>query len=69
MAVTLPKPFVKSSKVKAGQKVHVEADSDLNLVQIRTKGNGAPSLTPEFKEWLDRVTRENEDLIKELAKR
>lgn len=67
--MTLPKSFVKARKVKPGQPVFVESDADLDVVQIRTKGNGISSITPEFKQWLDRVTRENEDLIKELAKR
>lgn len=69
LAVTLPRHFVKSRKIKPGQKVFVEADSDIDLVQVRTKNIPVPSLTPEFKKWLDEFTKEHEDVIKELAKR
>ncbi len=69
LAVTLPRHFVKSRKVKPGQKVFVEADSEIDLVQVRTKSAPVSSLTPEFKKWLDEFTKEHEDVIKELAKR
>lgn len=69
LAVTLPKRFVKGRKVKAGQKIFVEDDVELGLVQIRAKNAKKLSLTPEFKEWLDGVSVKYEDLIKELAKR
>lgn len=69
LAVTLPKRFVKGRKVKAGQKIFVEDDVELGLVQIRAKNVKKLSLTPEFKEWLDEVSVKYEGLIKELAKR
>lgn len=68
LAVTVPRQFVKSRKLRAGQKVFVEADSELDLVQIRTQ-SGPSSLTTEFKQWLDEVSSKYEDTIKELAKR
>lgn len=68
-AVTLPRDFVKKKNLKAGQKVFVEADADMDMVQIRTNNRAVVSLTPEFKHWLDRVTEEYEHAIKELAKR
>lgn len=69
LAVTLPKVFVLSRKVQAGQKVFVDSNADLDLVQIRTKNGHLSRLTPEFKEWLDGVSSKYEKLIKELAKR
>lgn len=69
LAVTLPKRFVNGRKVKAGQKLFVEDDTELGLVQIRTGNAKKLSLTPEFKEWLDEVSVKHEGLIKELAKR
>lgn len=69
LAVTLPKRFVNGRRLKAGQKLFVEDDVELGLVQVRT-GNGSKlSLTPEFKEWLDEVSVKYQGLIKELAKR
>lgn len=69
LAVTLPKRFVNGRKLKAGQKLFVEDDVELGLVQIRANGDRKLSLTPEFKQWLDRVSVKHEGLIKELAKK
>lgn len=69
LAVTLPKRFVNGVKAKAGQKVFVEDNSELGIVQVRTKNGRKLSLTPEFKEWLDEVSVKHASLIKELAKR
>ena len=69
LGVTLPSSFVKEKRLKAGQKVFVEADSDMDMVQIRSESNRRLSITPEFKQWLDDVSEKYEDVIKELAKR
>lgn len=69
LAVTLPNDFVKARKIKAGQNIFVETDADLDLIQIRTKAGSKSALTPEFKEWLDDISKKYEDVIKELAKR
>jgi len=67
LGVTLPSDFVKSRKIKAGQKVYVEADADLDILQLRT--GGMASFTPEFKQWLDKIASKYEDVIRELARR
>lgn len=69
LAVTLPRNFVKESKLRAGQRLLVDADPELGLVQVRTTRSDFPSLTPEFKQWLDKVSRKYAKVIKELAKR
>ncbi len=69
LAVTLPKRFINGRKLKAGQKVFVEDDADLGVVQIHTSNGNKLSLTPEFKEWLDEVSTKHENLIRELAKK
>lgn len=69
LAVTLPRHFVKGRKVKAGQRVFVDADTNVDVVQIRTKRNSVSSLTPEFKQWLDEMTEKYADVMRELAKR
>ncbi|MBI2268565.1 MAG: AbrB/MazE/SpoVT family DNA-binding domain-containing protein [Candidatus Blackburnbacteria bacterium] len=68
LAVTVPRHFVKGRKLRPGQKVFVEADPELDLVQIRTRSR-ISSLTGEFKEWLDEVSKKYESAIKELAKK
>lgn len=67
LAVTLPKQFVDGKKIKAGQKVLVDTDVDLSLVQIRTKNSLAPKLTPEFKQWLDTFNARYKTGLAELA--
>lgn len=69
LAVTIPRDFIKAQRLKAGHQVFVEADSDLDLVQVRTKSDRKSSLTPEFKAWLDKTTDKHAATIKELAKK
>lgn len=69
LAITVPKPFVRARKLRAGQKIYVEANAELDLVQVRTKSDHFSSLTPEFKQWLDGISLKYERAIKELAKR
>lgn len=69
LGVTLPSDFVKSRKIKAGQKVYVETDADLDILQLRTGAGRMASFTPEFKQWLDNIASKYEDVIRELARR
>ena len=69
LAITLPKHFVKARKLKAGQKVFVDADPSVDTLQVRTNGKTPSSITPEFKKWLDEFTKEHADVLQELAKR
>lgn len=69
LAVTLPKVFVNGKKIKAGQKVIVDADIESGVIEVRTANTPKSSLTPEFKLWLDEVSAKHGALIKELAKR
>lgn len=68
LAVTVPKKYVNARKLKAGQKVFVETDENLDLMQIKTRNRNFTNLTPEFRDWLNKVSKKNESLIKELAK-
>ena len=69
LAVTLPKHFVDAKKIKAGQKMLVDADNDLSVVQIRTKNSKASKITPEFKNWLDKFNTRYKTALTELAKK
>lgn len=69
LAVTLPRQFVNGKKIKAGQKVIVDADLDLSMVQIRTKNSKAPKVTPEFKQWLDKFNARYNKGLAELAQK
>lgn len=69
LAVTLPSSFVKEKKIKAGQRVFVEADSSVDLIQVRTKDIGYQTLTPEFYDWLKRFNAKYKNALTELAKK
>ncbi|MBI3559745.1 AbrB/MazE/SpoVT family DNA-binding domain-containing protein [Candidatus Gottesmanbacteria bacterium] len=68
LAITLPKAFTLKAKFKAGDQVLVEANPDIPAVYVRkAKADAIPTLTPEFKSWLDDVIKEDADIIKALA--
>lgn len=68
LAITLPKAFTQKAKFNAGDKVLVEADPEIPAVYVRAaKANTSPTLTPEFKSWLDTLVKEDADIIKALA--
>lgn len=69
LAITLPRLFVKARKLKAGQKVYVDADPTVDILQVRINGKAASALTPEFKQWLDKITKKYGDTIRELARK
>lgn len=69
LAITLPKQFVDAKKIKAGQKMLVDADNDLSVVQIRTRNSKASKITPEFKKWLDSFNTRYKTALTELAKK
>jgi len=69
LAVTIPNSFVKAKKIKAGQKVFVEANDSVDLVQVRTVDIGHKTLTPEFYDWLKRFNAKYKNALTELAKK
>ena len=69
LAITLPKQYAKALKIKAGQKVYVDADPSVDILQVRTNGKASSGLTPEFKQWLDKITKKYYNTIRELAKK
>lgn len=68
LAITLPSAFTQKAKFHAGDKVLVEANADIPAVYVRpAKSDACPTLTPEFKSWLDGIVKEDADIIKALA--
>lgn len=68
LAITLPKAFTQKAKFRAGDQVLVEANADIPAVYVRkAKADAIPTLTPEFKAWLDDVVKKDADTIKALA--
>ena len=70
-AVTIPRGFANEVKLKAGQKVRVDEDIELETLTIQparaTIKQG--SLTPEFLSWLKKFNAKYKDALKELAKK
>lgn len=71
LAITIPKSFVEKKNIKAGQNLYVKENTEYNTLEISTdEVKDAPSsLTPEFKEWLDKISKKYEKAIRELAKK
>jgi bifunctional DNA-binding transcriptional regulator/antitoxin component of YhaV-PrlF toxin-antitoxin module len=70
-AVTIPRGFVDEIKLKAGQKVRVEEDVELETLtvqplRVNLKHGG---LTPEFLTWLKKFNAKYKDALLELAKK
>jgi len=69
LAVTLPASFVRDSNLKMGDELVVETAPVYQTMVIRSKKMANNSkLSPEFFDWLDKFTKKNYDLLKELAK-
>lgn len=69
-AVTIPKDFLRTSRLKIGDSVMVEIDSDISQISIRPQETAKRvSLTPEFLRWLKKFTDEYRPVLEELAKK
>lgn len=67
LAITLPTQFVKNRKLKAGQKVFVDANTDPEMIHVSIGKKPIPSITPEFKQWLEAFNKKYKDALTELA--
>ncbi|PIV09984.1 hypothetical protein COY59_03195 [Candidatus Gottesmanbacteria bacterium CG_4_10_14_0_8_um_filter_37_24] len=69
-AVTLPASFIREGNLKIGDEVLVETMPRYQAALIKPKkADKILRLSPEFFSWLDRISREYEEVIKELANR
>lgn len=70
-AVTIPRGFANEVKLKAGQKVRVEEDVELETLTIQPLRASVKkeSLTPEFLTWLKKFNAKYKDALAELAKK
>lgn len=70
LAVTIPKSFAVSLGWKAGEKVLVTEEVDLETIKIQQPKilvkNG---ITPEFYNWLKKFNIEYKSVLEELAKK
>ena len=68
-AVTLPASFVKEGGLSIGSEVLVEPNTKYNVITIKPANSTyKTTITPEFKDWLDKFTKKNSQLLKKLAK-
>jgi antitoxin component of MazEF toxin-antitoxin module len=69
LAITLPVDFVKKVGLQAGNEVSIEVNPEAGMLLLKDKSkDNTASLSPEFFEWLEATSKENKELIKELAK-
>lgn len=70
-AVTIPKGFADEVKLKAGQKVKVDEDIELETLTVQPVRSNLKqgSLTPEFLTWLKKFNAKYKGALKELAKK
>lgn len=70
LAITIPKDFARQINLQAGEMIAVETDIASRTLLVKPKKEAdKTSLTPEFFEWLGRISTKYEGTIKELAKR
>ena len=72
LAVTLPASFVKDKKLKAGQKVMVRQDLEVDALVVQSSGKPfkkSSGITPEFLEWLEKFNDKYKTALTELAKK
>ena len=72
LAVTLPAGFVKEKKLKAGQKVIVRQDLEVDALVVASLGSPikkSSGITPEFLDWLEKFNNKYKSALAELAKK
>lgn len=72
LAVTLPSNFVRERKLKAGQKVLVRQDMEINAIVVAPADKDfkeRSGITPEFLDWLERFNKKYRTALTELAKK
>lgn len=68
LAMTIPREFIKTSGVRAGDEIAVETSPTFPYIFVKPKKEDKRiSLTPEFKEWLDTFIAEYRPILKKLA--
>lgn len=72
LAVTLPASFVKEKKLKAGQKVIVRQDLEVDALVVAEPNSPikkSSGITPEFMDWLEKFNNKYKSALVELAKK
>lgn len=70
LAVTIPSSFAEMLGWKAGEKVLVIADTDLETLKIQQQKTILKSgITPEFHNWLKKFNAKYKTVLEELAKK
>lgn len=72
LAVTLPSGFVKDKKLKAGQKVIVRQDIEVDalvVASLESPIKKSSGITPEFLDWLEKFNKKYKSALTELSKK
>lgn len=65
-AVTIPKYFLNSAKIKIGDKVFTDCDEESNILFISSKS--FKGVTPEFIKYTNEFIKKNRKALEELAR-
>lgn len=69
-AVTISKRFLEEAKMKIGDSLIMEGDTQLGMLIFKPEhAKYETKITPQFKAWLDEFMEENRELLQKLAKR
>ena len=69
-AITIPKEFLEKSGLEIGDDMIIETNIQRQMVLAKPKNQDKKlSLSPEFFEWLNKISVEYEETIKELARK
>ena len=72
LAITLPANFVKDKKIKAGQKILVRQDMQVDALVVASSNalfKKASGITPDFLDWLEKFNKKYKTALTELAKK
>ena len=67
VAITLPKDFLTSAKVKAGDSIYVDVDKSTDVMVVSTKENPLKGVSPDIGHWTAKFIRSNLAALEELA--
>lgn len=69
-AITIPKDFLRETKIKIGDQILVEADSTAKTIILKPKKTKKASLiSPELGRWTKNFIKKYRPLLDELAKK
>lgn len=67
VAITLPKDFLNNTKIKAGDRLHVDVDKSTDVMMVSTKENPLKGFSADITQWTAKFIKNNLQALEELA--